>query len=92
MTNLLEKSLITGFGIFTLMIFFILVSPFFAEIADFRENEEENMKEWEKESDEKEKEDESAEDEEDKENNKYFHSFVEFNNLYKSILQYFECI
>ena len=32
MTNLLEKSLITGFGIFVLIIFITLIAPFYNEV------------------------------------------------------------
>ncbi len=38
MTNLLEKSLITGFGIFTLTIFFIIIIPFFQNIEEYEDN------------------------------------------------------
>ncbi|MFX1315130.1 MAG: hypothetical protein ACFE9T_04650 [Promethearchaeota archaeon] len=43
MTNLLEKSLIIGFGIFTLLIFFSLVSPFLDDITDFNNNEKKDI-------------------------------------------------
>jgi len=38
MTNLFEKVLLTGFGLFTLIIFFSLVNPFLGEIADYYKN------------------------------------------------------
>ncbi len=38
MTNLLEKSLITGFGIFTLTIFFIIITPFFQNIEEYEDS------------------------------------------------------
>ena len=37
MTNLLEKSLLIGFGIFSLMIFFSLIIPFLDQITNFKE-------------------------------------------------------
>ena len=40
MTNLLEKSLITGFGIFALILFLILIAPFFQEIEEYKEKSE----------------------------------------------------
>ncbi|MFX1408710.1 MAG: hypothetical protein ACFFA6_00020 [Promethearchaeota archaeon] len=43
MTNLLEKSLIIGFGIFTLLIFFSLISPFLDDFADFNNNEKKDI-------------------------------------------------
>ena len=39
MTNLLEKSLITGFGILVLILFIILVAPFFNQIEEFKEDD-----------------------------------------------------
>ena len=39
MTNLIEKSLLLGFGIFTLAIFSSIVIPFMGKIADFNQNE-----------------------------------------------------
>lgn len=39
MTNLIEKSLITGFGIFALILFLILITPFFQELENYNENE-----------------------------------------------------
>ena len=39
MTNLLEKGLIIGFGILTLLIFFSLISPFLYSISEFNNNE-----------------------------------------------------
>jgi hypothetical protein len=38
MTNLIEKSLLLGFGIFTLTIFSSLIIPFLGTIADFNQN------------------------------------------------------
>ena len=38
MTNLIEKSLITGFGIFALILLFIMLTPFFQELEDYKEN------------------------------------------------------
>lgn len=58
MTNLLEKSLLTGFGIFTLIIFFSIVIPFFGEISEFKENKDEWKEDLEEESEKKEKEEE----------------------------------
>ena len=43
MTNLLEKALLIGFGIFVLTIFFILVAPFFGKITDFKENDKRDL-------------------------------------------------
>jgi len=43
MTNLLEKSLITGFGILVLIIFIILTAPFFNQIEEFKENDEKDI-------------------------------------------------
>jgi len=42
-TNLLEKALLIGFGIFILTIFFILVAPFFGKITDFKENDKRDL-------------------------------------------------
>ena len=39
MTNLIEKSLLLGFGIFTLTIFTSIIIPFLGTIADFNQNE-----------------------------------------------------
>ena len=39
MTNLIEKSLLLGFGIFTLAIFSSIIIPFLGKIADFNHNE-----------------------------------------------------
>jgi hypothetical protein len=44
-TNLVEKSLLTGFGIFTLIIFFIFISPFFQEIENYENNTEDDLDE-----------------------------------------------
>ncbi len=38
MTNLIEKSLLVGFGIFTLTIFSSIVVPFLGTIAEFNQN------------------------------------------------------
>ena len=38
MTNLIEKSLLLGFGIFTLTIFSSIVVPFLGTIAEFNQN------------------------------------------------------
>jgi len=35
MTNLLEKSLLLGFGIFTMILFFSLVIPFLNQVSEF---------------------------------------------------------
>lgn len=43
MTNLLEKALLIGFGIFILTIFFILVAPLFGKITDFKENDKRDL-------------------------------------------------
>ena len=45
MTSLLEKALITGFGIFTLILFLIIINPFIREIKNYeksQENQEDN--------------------------------------------------
>lgn len=39
MTNLIEKSLLLGFGIFTLTIFFSIIIPFLGTIVNFNQNE-----------------------------------------------------
>lgn len=38
MTNLLEKALLTGFGIFVLTIFISLINPFIIQISEFNDN------------------------------------------------------
>ena len=43
MTNLLEKALLIGFGIFILTLFFILVGPFFGKITDFKDNDKRDL-------------------------------------------------
>ena len=43
MTNLLEKALLIGFGIFILTLFFILIAPFFGEITDFKDNDKRDL-------------------------------------------------
>jgi len=35
MTNLFEKALLTGFGLFILIIFFSIINPFLGEITDY---------------------------------------------------------
>ncbi len=39
MTNLFEKSLLTGFGIFSIIIFMSFILPFFNQITSFNEKE-----------------------------------------------------
>ena len=39
MTSLIEKSLLTGFGIFILILFFIMISPFFEQVEEYEKNE-----------------------------------------------------
>ncbi len=39
MSSLIEKALLTGFGIVTLIIFLSFLSPFFKEVNDFNTNE-----------------------------------------------------
>ncbi|TFG14544.1 MAG: hypothetical protein EU535_03215 [Promethearchaeota archaeon] len=39
MTSLIEKSLLTGFGIFVLILFFIMISPFFERIEEYEKDE-----------------------------------------------------
>lgn len=46
MTNILEKSLLIGFGIFTLLMFFILVMPFIEKITEYKDNDEENLEDY----------------------------------------------
>jgi len=43
MTNLLEKSLITGFGIFVLIIFITLIAPFYNEVEEFNEEDKDDI-------------------------------------------------
>jgi hypothetical protein len=43
MTSLVEKSLLIGFGIFTLTIFASTIIPFLGEIANFNQNERSNL-------------------------------------------------
>jgi hypothetical protein len=38
MTNLLEKALITGFGLFVLIIFLSIIAPFLGEISNYFSN------------------------------------------------------
>ncbi len=44
MTNLIEKSLIIGFGILVLTIFSSMISPFLGKIIDFNRNEKKELK------------------------------------------------
>jgi len=46
MTNLLEKALITGFGIFILINFLILVLPFIDQLVDYREYNEDSIENY----------------------------------------------
>ena len=46
MTNLMEKSLITGFGIFALILFLILIAPFFQEIEEYKESEKDDLDDY----------------------------------------------
>ncbi len=39
MTNLLEKSLLLGFSIFLLTVFFAILTPFLEEFTEYNENE-----------------------------------------------------
>ncbi len=43
MTNLIEKSLLIGFGIFTLTIFSSILVPYLGKIAEFNQNEKNNL-------------------------------------------------
>ncbi|MFX0104013.1 MAG: hypothetical protein ACFE75_00800 [Candidatus Hodarchaeota archaeon] len=43
MTNLVEKSLLIGFGIFTLTIFSSILVPYLGKIAEFNQNERNNL-------------------------------------------------
>jgi hypothetical protein len=43
MTNLIEKSLLIGFGILTLTIFISIIIPLFGAIVDFNQNERTNL-------------------------------------------------
>ncbi|MFX0003054.1 MAG: hypothetical protein ACFE9C_01370 [Candidatus Hodarchaeota archaeon] len=43
MTNLIEKSLLLGFGIFTLTIFSSIIIPFLSTLADFNQNGRHNI-------------------------------------------------
>lgn len=43
MTNLFEKSLITGFGIFVLIIFITFITPFYDEVEEFNEEEKDDI-------------------------------------------------
>jgi hypothetical protein len=43
MSNLLEKALLTGFGIFFLMAFLSLISPFIAIVSDFNNDHNEEL-------------------------------------------------
>ncbi|MFX1389632.1 MAG: hypothetical protein ACFE9Z_06155 [Promethearchaeota archaeon] len=46
MSNLIEKTLLLGFGIFTLTIFTSLILPFLGEIADFNQNEKSKLENY----------------------------------------------
>ncbi|MFX0035029.1 MAG: hypothetical protein ACFE9I_05240 [Candidatus Hermodarchaeota archaeon] len=46
MTNLIEKSLLIGFGIFTLTIFTSILFPFLGRISEFNENEKNNVQHY----------------------------------------------
>lgn len=46
MTNILEKALITGFGIFTLMIFVSFTAPFIMVLIDFNINENDDLQSY----------------------------------------------
>lgn len=46
MTNLFEKALITGFGIFLIMIFFTISTPFLLEIAEYNEGDKKKIDEY----------------------------------------------
>jgi len=43
MTNILEKSLLTGFGIFLLIIFLSFIAPFITSIMTFNSNDNNNL-------------------------------------------------
>ena len=43
MTNLVEKSLIMGFGVFVLIIFLAIIFPFFNEIEEIKSEKEEEV-------------------------------------------------
>ena len=43
MSNLLEKALLTGFGIFLLTAFLSLISPFIAIVSDFNNNHNDDL-------------------------------------------------
>ncbi|KKM64006.1 hypothetical protein LCGC14_1505740 [marine sediment metagenome] len=46
MTNLLEKSLLIGFGILVLTIFSSIITPFLAKIVEFNENEKNDLESY----------------------------------------------
>ena len=46
MTNLLEKSLLLGFGIFTLTIFFSLVIPFLDRVSEFNKTKKTDLESY----------------------------------------------
>ena len=48
MTNLLEKALITGFGICILAIFISMINPFVVQISDFNDNIKYDIEKYEK--------------------------------------------
>jgi hypothetical protein len=47
MTNLLEKALITGFGIFILTIFLSVINPFIVQVSDLNDNINANIEKYE---------------------------------------------
>jgi len=47
MTNLLEKALITGFGIFILAIFISMINPFIIQVSEFNENINDDIEKYE---------------------------------------------
>jgi hypothetical protein len=47
MTNLLEKALMTGFGIIILTIFISLINPFMVQVSEFNENNKSNIEQYE---------------------------------------------
>ena len=46
MTTLMEKSLLTGFGIFILITFFSLISPFLGIFIDYNQNQKEDLENY----------------------------------------------
>ena len=43
MTNILEKLLLTGFGIFTLILFFTIITPFFRQIEEYQTQDRDDL-------------------------------------------------